>query len=200
MNINGGLSLMASMQEEDASDGKVKRLGRMSLSTYLSWSKADENRQRGIEVRKEDAALKARLQASHLKFQEEQKKRRPTGQLELTAKAQNDYRVVLAQRGVEGRNEIAALFTQKYQQNVAWAERTAINTKMYGTAQRRKTAEAKQENLEARKKKAVEAKQAAVLRQEELNARQRQVFEDRKAQLNKQRGKKNNEKKSKTEE
>ena len=187
MGIGGPSRHLARMQEEDSSDGKIKRLGRMSMSTYLSWSKADENRQRGVEVRREEAALKARLQASHLKYQEEQKKIRPNGQLELAGKAVSDYRVVLAQRGVEGRNEVAALLTQKCEMDVLWHERTAINTKMHGAVQRSKTAAAKQENLEARKKKALEAKQAAAQRQEELNARQRQVFEERKAQLNRQR-------------
>ena len=92
----------------DGEQGPMRRVGRMSMATYLTWTKADDNRRRGEECRQEEIALRRRLEASHAAFHNARKAKRVLGrgQLESAASAVRDVHANLASQGAAVRDEV----------------------------------------------------------------------------------------------
>lgn len=138
----------------------------MSVGKYNQWILVDANRELGVEVRAEEAALQRRREASTAAYHEARHKKTAVGrgQQELTGAAVREYRGSLAKCGEQGRSELMQLRTLAMRQKKEWAAHGARNASRLGLEQKKRVLEARAERFQTRRNAALQTKNEASAR------------------------------------
>ena len=145
----------------DAESAAQSRKSALSVGKFNQWMLIDANRQTGIQVREEEAALRRRKEAVNIAYHEAREKKTAVGrgQQELTAGAVREYRGGLAKTGEAGRAELLHLRAIALRQKKEWAAHGARNAAIHGLEQKKRVLEARAEKFQTRRNAALNAKQ-----------------------------------------
>lgn len=140
---------------------KSRRPPQLSVGKYNQWMIVEGNRELGVEVRAEEAALQRRLEQSKANYHEARQKKTSVGrgQQELTAGAVREYRGALAKAGESGRSELMHLRAIALRQKKEWAAHGARNAAVHGLEQKKRVLEARAERFQTRRNAALQTKQ-----------------------------------------
>ena len=180
--LDGSLDLGVSTTESGKFN--LRRLP-MTVVKYNQWTVIDANREQGVQVREEEAALQRRRAESTAAYHEARSKRTAVGrgQQEFTANAVREYRGTLAKAGEQGRAELMQLRAIAMRQRKEWAAHGARSAAINGLEQKKRVLEAKAERFQARRNAALQTKQETAMRLQQRKLAEEQEGKDKAARL-----------------